>query len=1553
MYKPFFTVVSVAWVCRFVLAIGILSSSLHAAELPPVYTTEDVDLAASKIFRGSELVDAAISARAFRAILGLPGAKPGDERIAGAREHNNTDAPLVISYLLVFKQELPMGSLLVDRADQFRILKPGVTGPVSAAKANQWQELPAAKMSRGNLRLATAANGTKTRALFMRASYAPRREVLPISYLRVLAERLGNISPLAIANAESEHTVEPDMGPPFTLAANHVPQGRGTWANTGENKEKRIPRGPISDVSPSWFVLSWEQAQTFQSLYLEDNHSAIEFYTYSGPEGLNPAVAHDREWKKIRDWKASLVCANPRGSIIRFAKPVSTRGLKLVILKSSGGPVAAIDALHVYQDLGRNPVPEAAVFSEVPPFQIPLTAPLEGTLSLVIDDANGKRVANVQGRVPRSPGELQEGWDLKDFRGVPVTPGTYRYTALFMPELELKYQMTPYPNVEQYSDNTPWMNGASGSGGWLSDHGGIMCVTTGDNGKLYFGSGVSEAGQTLIECDAEGRRQWGHGNFVAWTGPTFLTFGEGKVFGASRAHWNLTDHIWTVQAEDKKIDTLLAVKSTNRRLRGISGITYRKGEVYVAIDAEADWMASAADGSDVDSDLCLPRYRIKSKEDRFDPDSRNDFKRLFRLTGTPAGQGTPGKLPGLTYINSTDLPGSKNHALLTFKRPVEIGSFIFPFPEGEVEMRIKVLKKEGAYPPQPDSKKDWLEIYRGRKGSDWQVVTAPEGLSSRAICLTYSNSEDDLLDLLSDDVEPEKGPSIDLLLDGVGDGAGSGADDVLSGGGTPWRARLEGMKIMRRRFAAAAEGLKVRVNSGEINERGEWDAQRSDPINESKPGIYCMEWAKAQSLRGLAIKEIDGKRTEIDVYTGPAGTIPLEGSAHWKRVATYEQALRDFYQPGENMNARARYIDGYVDFGEEINTRAVRLRVVEQWTTTPDRPFGVRQDRGGQELDATRCRVYGVAALTYLGGEVPVDPLTYSRLEVYDAKTGALARELPATKLSHMTVDPQGRLYGISGSKIVVLQADDTWKTHITDTRKPLGLTTDEAGNLYVFDGDHARKQVRVYDPAGLFLRSIGKAGGYKQGPFDPEYITASGRDDKVDLAVDAHNKLWITDGNYSLKRVSRWNTDGSFDRDYYGNTSYGGGGVLDITDTRRVFFAQGNSTTEFGLDWKTGKTRINAMAWMGDSRGGEYVIPIEGRTYLVTRPNFGYQACGYVYLYEGEKGCRRVAAVGSASDFKPLLDKSFYAKIGNRVLGDLHFTWSDANGDGNPQPDEVTFIEMKGNVSWFDEGLGIHAEGMRYEVAQFRPDGVPVYRTVKAPGLKLTSRRLSNSQTLAFNQQRESNGPFFNRVVDADGETSSAWQTEGMGVHAYYKAGPYTERQVVAEFDVIGTSRDNGELGDVFVSNSNVGKMHIWTYDGILAGSLFQDIRSRNRQGWPTEKPEPGLAFNQASLGQEHFSGWYGKSVADGKHYVVVGFNHISVAEVVGLDKARRVTGSLTVTPEHLRAAHAWETAQARQQAYEAAKVYHCPIGDDKRLDGDLKDWKETFIRPDNEEGV
>jgi len=587
---------------------------------------------------------------------------------------------------------------------------------------------------------------------------------------------------------------------------------------------------------------------------------------------------------------------------------------------------------------------------------------------------------------------------------------------------------------------------------------------------------------------------------------------------------------------------------------------------------------NAASAAHVDVEHCVPRYPPRRKE-RFEnevvPDPRSDFLRLFRLMGTPPGMG---RELDLTVLTSFEAAGARQHIVLAFHKPVSLGSVAYPVPQGQPHtVKLSVLKADAPYPPDHEDEAQWM-AFEDSGSAPWDVVPAPKNTRTRALRVTFLKGADDIFAALDD--EKSVGGTVDALLGGDDDEA-EPEDDGLGAKKKAWQGTIEGMKLLRSRYANLAPAAKVSVSSGSINKIGEWDAERTEPLTEGNPGIYMLEWEKKQAVCGLAIEEIDGARTEIDVYTGPdAGAIDMKSAANWRNVATYYQDRRNHWSGTDGYNGQARYLDGYVDFGGEVNTRAVRLRVVEQWYDGGWRGLmGVRRDRGGQALEPARCRIYGVAVLQSIGGEDPIDPAMRERIEVVDVKTGKIAREIPARKPGRLAWDRSaGTLHMISERK--VLRIDAAGGKHAplgVDAIDPRAMTFDKQGDICVYDGDPERQNVRVYDKAGKPIRTIGTPGGCKAGPWDPTRLA-----NVKDMTIDAQDQLWAVEENFYPKRYTIWSIGGQFRKELLGNTEYGGGGILDYGEKSRLFYGP----LEFELNWQTGKTRPREIRREGTDRG-------------------------------------------------------------------------------------------------------------------------------------------------------------------------------------------------------------------------------------------------------------------------------------------------------------------------------------------------------------------------------
>ena len=1504
----------------------------------------DIDAAACQSFHNGKATPA--DPKCLQQVLGLPVSKDyfhpwSAGQVAEERKDGDT-----FQYLVCFKRPVTVGSLLFT-TQQAALLKADAAYPGDPANPSQWTPVTVPP-AQGALRLAALPAATATRAILFTDVLKTGRSGL--SAARVFKNRLHNVASIASARARSEYAAPENAGGKVFRAADVV-RGRGAWHSNGKNANGNIVGAFISEDEPSWFVLGWDEPQRISALYLQDNFRDWKMDAFSGPATMDPQIGLNSEWTPIQE-KEIVETKQHTGRWIAFRSGVETRGLRIRILKAlalrAGGvlaesQVASLDSLLVMRDLTTQPVPAGAFVPPSPPYTIACKMEQDGIFTLVLDQADGSRIRNLVARVERSAGEHKEAWDLKDESGQYVPPGTYRSNAIAHAPLKLRYEMTVYPNVtDLHPENSAWLNGASGPGGWLADHSSPFggCAA-GD--RLYFGATCPESGVGFVACDLAGKKLWGIHSFDAWSGAKHMAADGNTIYVEN--NWGGggledIDRVWAVDGEKQTYRTLLKVDGNEKRRRGISGLAARDGKLYLAINAKENWLANAANAAAVDVEKCVP-FHAKPRKPKVAyeivPDSRNDFLRLFRLKGDPPGYGHPAG-QGLIWLQSDTSHTKRARIMLSFLKPVEIGCCVYPVPlAAGYTVRFSAAKPDAPESPSPAQKAHWIPFDTSGKLA-WDVALAPPNCTTRALLITLDKGTDEL----------DEAAELDAVKPGR-DGEGPGKDDALGEldkrrlaapdetNVTAWHGQIEGVRILRRRFRNVADTALVRVSSGTVSKEGVWDAQRKEPLSLANPAIYLLEWAQDRKLRGLAFKEIDGSDARIDVWTGPTNAaIPLKDDANWKEVSRYVPRRRMDHSGFEGHNALALYLDDTLDFGEEIQTRALRIRVVAQWATST-REGSCAKDRLG--LNPSRCRIFGVAPLEYTGGETPVDPLSFERIEVVDGQSGKIEKDFPLRKPGYLAFAPDGALYAGSNDRVVqIALAGGQPKAFPADVKKPGPLACDSQGNVYIFDGAPERRNVRVYDRSGKFLRDIGEPGGYLVGPWTQKrmnQITA--------LAIDKEDRLWAVDNTYFPKRVSCWKTDGTFLREHLGPTCYGSAGVLDPGDRRRLFYGP----MEFEIDWDKGTSRLKNLTWPPEDgwAAGEVPIRIQDRTYLVTRP---YDAnntmsCGIVYLYQQDR-LKRVAAMGHAAAFKPLASPAIIGRLEGKVLAELQFLWTDRNGDGEVQFEECEFKPKAiPPLTRFNRDLGIQAGPTRFEVKEFLPTGVPVYAEKKLP--------------LPGDGQwyRLDNGNFYKMGVDkkqpetvatAEGKMLWTCKQEGAGVGPNRTCGPYTPAQVVCQFYVVGhETAAAGDLGEFYVINANLGSWNIWTADGLLAGRIFRDLRDPRRVSWTMREHNRGLALEDATAGEEHFQGWFCRT-DNGKYYVVAGHNHASVVEVQGLDNFKRSGGELTVTAEDLRRVQEWEKEIVKYRARESAKVMDCGRAEDNiKPDGDPKEWANVPV--------
>ena len=1346
-----------------------------------------------------------------------------------------------------------------------------------------------------------------------------------------------HVTPFALAQAEQA---------PFGSDPLSIVRGEGTWQNAGPDPHKVVNRMPLNAAFPSWFTLVWPESIPLSRLRLRTNADQVKFFRFKGAEGENPALAPEGSWQVVRSDASAVRGKEENESVHEFDMPAgtATRALKVQLLevKPRNSKIAWISEFSVW---GKPPSQPFETISDVAPVTIPCDYVTAGEAALMVEDAKGRHVRNLLAQVERKAGQSAEPWDLKDEDGRYVAPGTYRYRWTVGPKPELVYQMTPYPNVADHSpESKPW--GGEPSDGWLSDHGNqwAVCVI---GERVYIAASSTEGGHSLLECDLQGRKVWGYspGAFAGYQ----RLFTDGSTLFLQNG-----DQVFRMDPATRKVIAAVNLDQGATRKGAVVGLAARENRVYATYWSRLPRLDNATRGDAVDLDACLPKLpaSVKRSDNYGIPLSpQRDFLSFLRLHGDFVA----GDARNTLYLESTKGKGPRQHILLGFKEPVAIGSLVFPQPEiGDLDFTMSALKPDAPWPPDPRRAKDWLPITLP-KLTAWNCVPLPEKLKTRALCLTFSQPG---ADLMADAGVEEEG--LTLEKDSAKDDSGLWGD--------AWCGRMEGLRLLRARFENAAPAARVRVNSGTYDPKtGEWDAKRQEPLSEENPGVFLMEWDKPQTLNGLALKEVDGEVTKIDVFSGD-GEPELTGMKGWETVAEYLQMRRNFYQPGADNNSDALYLDGTVDFGKDVTTKAVRLRVVKQWGEGGS-PAGIRRDRGGRNIEPSRCRIYGVAALRPLGGEVPLDPLAYQRLVVFDGASGKQLSEKPSVITGSIEFrHKDGALFGLVGSQLMRINEDPAKPTpFITDLlearRGPIAF--DPAGKCYVWDhatdrrkvrdfeehpgevrdpdGDTDRRQVRVYDEAGTYLRSIGKPGPKGPGAYDPAVLSES-----IALAASGTGDLYSVYPHDNPRRVSHFRQDGTFVQDFLGNPGYGGGGTLDPHDSSRLYYLD----LRFHLDWETGKTRLDSeMSAKGREetsgwgwnliRNKVEAIVVEGRRYLVTAPllapsiNNPFQV---VCVYdEKARRLRVAAAVGDGGAFPYLQKPEFLKATGGKPVGDFSFIWADSNGDGEVQAAETVLTPKSKNedvwVGRADAKLGFWSGAARYEVKEFLPDGTPVYE--RRPMPFWAQYHMPNGNHFRFGHRGgKESGEGINEVLDPQGRQlwsyRAGWGMDGLNVP------PWQPGRVDLQFGIAGFGKVMGDLGDIFVIAANNGQWNLWTADGLLAGHLTLHTRDPRVKGWPAEHAR-GTKMGNITAGQEHFN-YFFTQAADGKFYAIIGGGSINVMEVQGLERIRRGEAEIEVTPEMIQKTQAWEARRAQLAIFTRPVVQECSHGE-PALDGRMNE--------------
>jgi len=614
-----------------------------------------------------------------------------------------------------------------------------------------------------------------------------------------------------------------------------------------------------------------------------------------------------------------------------------------------------------------------------------------------------------------------------------------------------------------------------------------------------------------------------------------------------------------------------------------------------------------------------------------------------------------------------------------------------------------------------------------------------------------------------------------------------------------------------------------------------------------------------------------------------------------------------------------------------------------------------------------------------------------NQLVCLDVKDGKVLDTIDWESPGGVAFDKDGSFYVLSNNALYRLKerpksgVDYDLAPFIANLDAPKSLTFDTAGNIYISENGKSH-HVRVFNPAGRQLRTIGKTGVPAAGPYDELRMNHP-----AGMTIDGEGRLWVTENDFQPKRVSVWTKDGKLVRAFYGPSEYGGGGQLDSVDPTRFFY----HGMEFQLDRKQGTSKLVRVYYrvgdensMPDGHHSEKLpeMPLypqgkNGPRYFTncfnSNPTNGVRMAG-IWFDDPKTGIARLVGVmGDPQNwsvfkeerFKPFLPQGIdleKAAHQNRV----RVIWCDLNGDGKPQPEETRFeVGSAGGVTVGvsngqlhyvatrvtdarDDGQSKDARTVLYRSAGFA-DNTPKFdfasHKVLATGVHVPQSTGGDQALYDVENDRTiltlGIAPYSPYSLSGAAGSKAVWSYPNVwpGLHASHHAPPHQfPGQIVGPTRLLGDFVKTGYSKPVFALNGNHGTVYLFGSDGLFVTRLFGD--NRLAPGWRMPIAEKDMDITGISLSDENFWPSITQS-ADGNIYLVDG-GRSSLVRVEGLESVRDIKPiALKLTEKDLQTADNWliESENRRQNFSGKPTLKVALEKSDIKLDGNLDDWSDA----------
>ncbi|OPZ24826.1 MAG: NHL repeat protein [Lentisphaerae bacterium ADurb.BinA184] len=523
----------------------------------------------------------------------------------------------------------------------------------------------------------------------------------------------------------------------------------------------------------------------------------------------------------------------------------------------------------------------------------------------------------------------------------------------------------------------------------------------------------------------------------------------------------------------------------------------------------------------------------------------------------------------------------------------------------------------------------------------------------------------------------------------------------------------------------------------------------------------------------------------------------------------------------------------------------------------------------------------------------------------------------------------------VSGTQVLRIAGGAAAPLVTAGLERPVDMAVDGEGRLLVTDrGTH---QVKVFGKDGVFSHAIGAKGGRPQ----PGAWVAGALRNPRGVAVDVQGRVWVVEEDMWPKRVSVWTVDGQLVRDFIGPATYGGmGAAADPADKTRLF----GIGCEFRLDYEANQASVVANVLAGNLVGD--LVKFGGREYFMVKRNELYLRRGDALVPVARFGQVRV---------QDLAESGLPVTPPEGARDAFTYLWSDGNDDGAMQAEEFATSAKHGLDTgywggyWLDESFNLVSAPGGYgrqtvslvPLKGFTTGGAPIWDVA---GQRLVADRESpgpNKLFLAADGLIIVGSPL--AALAADGTVRWTYADKWADVHGSHRA-PIPERddQLVGTLSCIGTAKT--PFGKVFALNSNMGRLFLFTTDGLFVASVFQDCRI-GPDSWPAEMKR-GAPLGGVTMGGEWFGGYFFQSEPTGEYYLIAGGTSYNLIRLDGMATVKPLPATaFAYTAEQFAAAE--KLQQRRAAAATASKTLAVArLAGPVKIDGNLDEYApERFV--------